>query len=286
MYKISKNVLGYHFYNEHVSILGAQQQPANKLFFQLKDVFRQYLHKMHPLYTNGAEMLFQPNRSIESSDAKVLVSIEIEDLEVNRPTMDVDESYSLSLDSEKDVKNMYKVNIKAKNYFGARHGLETLSQLISYKEEHDSLQMHTFAMIEDKPMYPHRGIILDTSRNFFSVEILKRVIDGLSYNKMNVFHWHLTDTHSFPLEIKSIPELTEWGAYSKHQIYSQKDIKEIVEYARIRGVKVLPEFDAPAHVGNGWQFAEEKHPEWGRLAVCVNQEPWQEFCVEPPCGQV
>ena len=49
---------------------------------------------------------------------------------------------------------------------------------------------------------------------------------------------------------------------------------------------MLPEFDAPAHVGNGWQFAEEKHPEWGKLAVCVNKEPWQEFCVEPPCGQV
>ena len=76
------------------------------------------------------------------------------------------------------------------------------------------------------------------------------------------------------------------GAYSKHQVYSQNDIRELVEYARVRGVKVLPEFDAPAHVGNGWQFAEEKHPEWGKLAVCVNKEPWQEFCVEPPCGQV
>jgi len=79
--------------------------------------------------------------------------------------------------------------------------------------------------------------------------------------------------------------LAEWGAYSKHQIYSQSDIRDIVEYARVRGVKVLPEFDAPAHVGNGWQFAEEKHPDWGKLAVCVNKEPWQEFCIEPPCGQ-
>ena len=51
-------------------------------------------------------------------------------------------------------------------------------------------------------------------------------------------------------------------------------------------VKVVPEFDAPAHVGNGWQFAEKNHPEWGKLAVCVNQEEWQDFCVEPPCGQV
>lgn len=64
------------------------------------------------------------------------------------------------------------------------------------------------------------------------------------------------------------------------------EARELVEYARIRGVKIVPEFDAPAHVGNGWQFAEKNHPEWGKLAVCVNQEPWQSFCVEPPCGQL
>ena len=259
------------------------------LFQQLKEVFRQYLYKMHPLHTNEPTEgnLFQPNRPIQASDTKVKVIVDIQQVENSiTPRMDVDESYTLFLSPNKEEENSYMVNISAKTYFGARHGIETLSQLISYKEEDDSLQMHTFARIEDKPMYPHRGVILDTSRNFFSVEILKRVIDGLSYNKMNVFHWHITDSHSFPLEIKSIPELAEWGSYSKHQIYSQTDIKDIVEYARVRGVKVLPEFDAPAHVGNGWQFAEEKFPEWGRLAVCVNKEPWQEFCVEPPCGQV
>ena len=103
---------------------------------------------------------------------------------------------------------------------------------------------------------------------------------------MNVFHWHITDTHSFPLKLKSVPELAEYGAYSPEKTYSGSDVRELVEYARVRGVKVLPEFDAPAHVGNGWQFAEKNHPEWGKLAVCVNQEEWQDYCVEPPCGQV
>ena len=212
--------------------------PVKNLFKQLKEVFRQYLYKMHPLHTNEKidDNLFQPNRPIQSSDAKVKVVVEIEDFS-SRPQMEVDESYSLLL--ARDDERGYLVNITAKTYFGARHGIETLSQLISYKEETDSLQMHTFANIKDKPMYPHRGLILDTSRNFFSISLLKRVIDGLSYNKMNVFHWHITDSHSFPLEIKSVPELTEWGAYSKHQIYSQKDIKELVEYARVRGVKVI-----------------------------------------------
>ena len=86
------------------------------------------------------------------------------------------------------------------------------------------------------------------------MRILRKVVDGLSYNKMNVFHWHITDSHSFPLELpNSIPELAQYGAYSKHKTYSPEQVKELVEYARVRGVKVLPEFDAPAHVGNGWQ---------------------------------
>ena len=59
-----------------------------------------------------------------------------------------------------------------------------------------------------------------------------------------------------------------------------------IHFCTVRGVKVVPEFDAPAHVGNGWQFAEKNHPEWGKLAVCVNKEEWQDYCVEPPCGQV
>ena len=261
------------------------------MFHQLKEIFRQYTYKMHPEYRNDLPEgnPFRPNKPIQSSDAQVRVVLEIEQKNLTTPKMDVNESYSLFIVPifvGEGEEARYIVNIQAKSYFGARHGIETLSQLISYKEKSDSLQMHTFAQIDDVPVYPHRGVLIDTSRNYFSVDILKRIVDGLSYNKMNVFHWHITDSHSFPMEVQSIPELVEWGAYSKHKIYSQEDIKDMVEYARIRGVKVLPEFDAPAHVGNGWQFAEQKFPEWGRLAVCVNQEPWQEYCVEPPCGQV
>lgn len=124
------------------------------------------------------------------------------------------------------------------------------------------------------------------SRHFFIKSFSKGIVDAMSYNKLNVFHWHITDTHSFPLHLKSVPELARYGAYSPEKTYSAKDVADLVNYARVRGVKVMPEFDAPAHVGNGWQFAEQNHPEWGKLAVCVNQEEWQDFCVEPPCGQV
>ena len=84
----------------------------------------------------------------------------------------------------------------------------------------------------------------------------------MSYDKLNVFHWHITDTHSFPMYSRRVPQLTLHGAYSPRKVYTPEDIKEIVEYAKVRGVRVLPEFDAPAHVGNGWQFAEHLHPEY------------------------
>ena len=137
--------------------------------------------------------------------------------------------------------------------------------------------------VVDRPAFRHRGLLIDTSRNYINVPTIKSIISGMSYDKLNVFHWHLTDTHSFPLVSGRLPQLAQLGAYSPQKVYSPAVIREVVDYARLRGVRVLPEFDAPAHVGNGWQFAnEEGQP---RVAVCVNQEPWEQYCVEPPCGQ-
>ena len=100
---------------------------------------------------------------------------------------------------------------------------------------------------------------------------------------MNVFHWHAVDTHSFPIEHKQSPinKMHQVGAYGPDKVYTQDQVKDIVAYANYRGVRVIPEFDQPAHVGNGWQIPGGK-----RYTVCVNQEPWYDYCVEPPCGQV
>ena len=109
------------------------------------------------------------------------------------------------------------------------------------------------------------------------------------------------DTHSFPVELKQDPinMMATFGAYDPTKIYSQDTIRAIVQHANFRGtnatrlredgknsmfisgVRVIPEFDQPAHVGNGWQF-----PGAEDLTVCMNQEPWYKWCVEPPCGQV
>ena len=68
-------------------------------------------------------------------------------------------------------------------------------------------------LITDKPKYPYRGILLDTSRNFYSVASIKRIVDGLSYSKLNVLHWHINDQQSFPFVSERVPNLTSYGAY-------------------------------------------------------------------------
>ena len=77
-----------------------------------------------------------------------------------------------------------------------------------------------------------------------------KVVDSLSFSKMNVFHWHITDTQSFPLDLPNLPDFSRFGAYSAEKVYTQGQVRELVSYARDRGVRVIPELDAPAHVGN------------------------------------
>ncbi|KAA0202352.1 hypothetical protein HAZT_HAZT010950 [Hyalella azteca] len=162
--------------------------------------------------------------------------------------------------------------------------METLAQLIDYEEIEKKLMIVNSADIKDEPAFPYRGLMLDTSRNFITVEAIKRTIDTMSANKLNTFHWHITDSYTFPLALKSLPKMAYYGTYSPRQVYLPEDVKGLVEYARVRGVRVVPELDAPAHVGFGWQWGPQEG--LGNLTVCVDQEPWQEFCLQPPCGQL
>jgi len=263
----------------------APSDQVNKWINQFADVFREYLYLMHPNYEGGYKNPYEDQAFLKSQAIKLTIAVESEDESL---TGETDESYTIDIQKSPGKKgsgqDTVHVSIAAPTYFGARHGMETLGQMISYDDMSDTLQIYETAHVEDSPSYSHRGVLLDTSRNFISKKVIKQIISGMSYDKLNVFHWHITDTHSFPFYSRRVPQLTMHGAYSPRQVYTPEDIRDIVEYARLRGVRVLPEFDAPAHVGNGWQFGESEGK--GKLAVCVNQEPWQDYCVEPPCGQL
>ncbi|KAJ8911417.1 hypothetical protein NQ315_005950 [Exocentrus adspersus] len=198
-------------------------------------------------------------------------------------TLDTDEFYSLKLNtSDKRI----RVEIVGNTIFGVRHGIETLLQLLVPYQNADSACLATLKNVQvtDKPVYRHRALLLDSARNFLSVNTIKKNINAMAASKLNVLHWHVTDSQSFPLELPSLPNMTKCGAYDKDRIYSPKDIEELVTYAKIRGVRILLEIDGPSHVGNGWQWGNEAG--LGNLTVCTNQQPWRSFCIQPPCGQL
>ncbi|KAL0831030.1 hypothetical protein ABMA28_001914 [Loxostege sticticalis] len=191
-------------------------------------------------------------------------------------SLDMDESYGLRVSPS--AADRVNATISANSFFGVRHGLETLSQLFVYDDIRDHLLMVRDVIINDKPVYPYRGILLDTARNYYSVEAIKRTIEAMAAVKLNTFHWHITDSQSFPFVTSKRPNLYKLGALSPQKVYTKDAIREVVKFGLEHGVRVLPEFDAPAHVGEGWQDTD--------LTVCFKAEPWKVYCVEPPCGQL
>ncbi|KAG6598926.1 Beta-hexosaminidase 3, partial [Cucurbita argyrosperma subsp. sororia] len=158
----------------------------------------------------------------------------------------VDESYTLSVPAPTPGKPAYAY-LQARTVYGALHGLQTFSQLCSFNFESRVIEVRKVPWnIIDQPRFSYRGLLIDTSRHYQPLPVIKKVIDSMAYAKLNVLHWHIVDTQSFPLEIPSFPKL--WlGAYSKQERYTIADATEIVRYAQRRGVSVLAEVDVPGH---------------------------------------
>ena len=266
--------------NIHLTKVRCQNAQCGDVANLIKQAFSSFSNLTKSTCSSETTM-FDPSfcgSSINKNMVEVEITVKSQETKL---TLNTSEAYSLKINNA-DHKVM--VSISADTFFGARHGIESLSQLISYNMLNDSLQIVSSAEISDRPAFPYRGLMLDTSRNFFSVKTILRVLDAMSYNKLNAFHWHITDTHSFPIVIEKQPNMSYYGAYSLDKTYSVNDVKRIINHAAMRGIRVLPEFDQPAHAGNGWQWGEAAG--LGKMAFCVNQKPWTSYCVEPPCGQL
>uniref|UniRef100_A0AA85JER9 beta-N-acetylhexosaminidase n=1 Tax=Trichobilharzia regenti TaxID=157069 RepID=A0AA85JER9_TRIRE len=153
------------------------------------------------------------------------------------PSDMMDESYSLNIADG-------VIGIYSQEIWGTLHALETILQLV-YRSESDSKVMYEGA-ISDVPVFTHRGIMIDTARHYLSISEIEKMIDAMSMVKMNVLHWHVTDDESFPMAITAFPDLSTQGSFNYQLMtYQRNDVDSLIEFARLRGVRVLPEFETP-----------------------------------------
>jgi len=153
-----------------------------------------------------------------------------------------DESYKLVVTSA-------GVEIDAATDVGAMHALETMIQLIQPSGAGYVIPAIT---VDDKPRFRWRGLMIDCGRHFEPVAVIERTLDGMAAVKLNVFHWHMTEDQGFRMESKIYPKLT--GVGSDGLFYTQDQAREVVAYARARGIRVVPEFEMPGH-SQAWLLA-------------------------------
>ena len=173
-----------------------------------------------------------------------------------------DEEYSINITTK-------NCTVRASSYNGFLYAIQTLKQLTSvsiFSENTDSSEKFYFpcVKIQDKPRFGYRGMHLDCSRHFFSVDEVKKYLDVMAIYKLNRFHWHLTDDQGWRVEIKKYPKLTEIGAFRNGTVikkdwgsndgiryggyYTQEQMRDIVAYASKLGIEVIPEIDLPGHM--------------------------------------
>jgi hexosaminidase len=146
-----------------------------------------------------------------------------------------DESYQLEITPA-------HAQLTAANPLGILHGLQTFLQLVRITPSGFAVPAAT---IEDGPRFPWRGLMIDAGRHFMPVDVIERNLDGMEAVKLNVLHWHLSEDQGFRVESKVFPLLQQKGSNGLY--YSQAEVKSVLQYARERGIRVVPEFDVPCH---------------------------------------
>ena len=180
--------------------------------------------------------------------------------------VDENESYELTVGA-----GPRQVLLEAPTVVGALRGLETFLQLVEGDTAGWYLPLVT---IHDRPRFAWRGLLIDVARHWEPVAVVERNLDAMAAVKLNVFHWHLSDDQGFRVESVRYPRLQEMG--SDGQYYTQEQIREIVAYARDRGIRIVPEFDMPGHATSWFVGYPEYASGPGPFTI------WRAFGVQDP----
>lgn len=185
----------------------------------------------------------------------------------------VEESYTISVPLSGEV------TITANSSIGLSYGLTTFSQLFFQHTQSGVYTKLAPVEITDSPMFQHRGLNMDTARNYFPVTKIKQTLDAMAFTKMNRLHWHITDAQSWPLVIPALPELSNAGAYAPGLVYSPYDVADVMQYGNLLGIETAVEIDMPGHTSS----IHFSHPD---LITSFNTQPYSNNCAEPPCGSL
>lgn len=176
-------------------------------------------------------------------------------LEINPDFSDNKEAYQI-------IVNDNVINITSSNTSGIFYGIQTLRKSLPVDTDATKIEFPA-AIINDYPRFAYRGMHLDVSRHFFTIEEVKEYIDVLALHNINRFHFHLTDDQGWRIEIKKYPKLTEIGAWRSGTIigktmaydtihyggfYTQEELRDLVKYAEKRHITIIPEIDLPGHM--------------------------------------
>lgn len=176
-----------------------------------------------------------PLRYLSAEPDKATIAIRCQGTGEKVQKLGEDESYTLNV-TETGAK------LSAPTALGVIHGLQTLLQFVGPNAQGFAAPA---VHVEDTPRFPWRGLLLDSCRHWMPVEVVKRTLDGMEAVKLNVLHFHLSENQGFRVESRKFPKLHEMGSGGHY--YSQEEIKELLAYARDRGIRVMPEFDMPGH---------------------------------------
>ena len=191
-------------------------------------------------------------RKCDTQKTKIFTTLRIE-VAATSPTRlqhGVDESYELVLEAEGGT-------LRAPTEWGALRGLETFSQLVQYlgPAAGGFVLCGLPLRLVDSPAHAWRGLLLDTARHYMPLRAgILPLLDAMTAVKLNVLHWHLTDSSSFAMASTALPQLAQRGAWHPALTYSAEDMRAVVRAAWLRGIRVVPELDMPAHAAS-WSHA-------------------------------